>query len=289
MSTTRPICLITVFVCLLTISNFSSVFAAHCWDSAWCNPFTWEDGSDCNWDNPNNWSTACLPEPPGCFPGGCVPGPNDCVVIEQKGPGPCINSDVTIARLMIQQWSWAGAQDGEVSVYSGNVNFGDGVDIADVGTFDSNTEGKGILTVFGGTVTTQAAGSFGLSIGSQFGLTYGRVIMYGGLISVPAVTLDYGDIDLYGGTLECTTDSNFVFSQVRPQNKIDISGGMLHIHDNANGTLSALIAGGRIVSTRGTIGTAAFDGTWTTLTSSNVNMGIPWGPSPAMNATNVHY
>ena len=116
--------------------------------------------------------------------------------------------------------------------------------------------------------------------------------MYGGLISVPAIALYNGDIALYGGTLECIGDSNFVFSQVRPQNKIDISGGMLHIHGDYTITtpnLSALIAGGRIYSSRGTIGTAAFDGTWTTLTSSNVNMGIPWGPSPAANATNVHY
>ena len=177
------------------------------------------------------------------------------------------------------------------SVYSGNVNFGNEIELADSG-IDSNTEGKGLFTVHGGTVTTQSAGSAGLVIGNQFGLTAGRVIMYGGFISVPAVNLYLGDITLYGGTLECTGDSNFVFSLVRSQNKIDVSGGTLHLHGDytiSSPNVPGLITAGRIYSSRGTIGTAVFDGTWTTLTSSNVNMGIPWGPSPAMNATNVHY
>jgi hypothetical protein len=294
MSTTRPICLIIVFVCLLTISNFSYVFADSCFDSGGCynNYYTWNPvGEDCSWDNPDNWDTGFLGA--GCVPGpSCIPGPDDLVIIEQKGPGPCITGDAACARLIIQQWSWVGAPDGEVNVYSGNVNFGDGVDIADVGTFDSNTEGKGILTVFGGTVTTPTAGSFGLSIGSQFGLTYGRVVMYGGSISVPAVTLYYGDIALYGGTLECTTDSNFVFSQVRPQNQIDVSGGTLQLKGNyliTSPNVPGLITGGQIYSSRGSIGVPVFDGTNTILTSSDNNMSRTWGPSPEVNAVNVHY
>ncbi|MGA2678194.1 MAG: hypothetical protein ABSF37_02705 [Sedimentisphaerales bacterium] len=272
MSTTRAICLIAVFVCLLAISDFSY---GDCWDwlSQW-NPV----GSDCNWNNPDNWSCFAQSEPCG-----------DAVI--PTGPiGPCITGDAACCHLMMMPWSWVGAPDCEVDVYSGNVNFGYGVEIATWGTFDSNTSGKGILKVLGGTVTVaQFAGAFGMVIGSQFGLTYGRAIMYGGSISVPAVTLYYGDIALYGGTLECTGDSNFVFSQVRPQNKIDISGGTLHIHGDATSTLSALIVNGRIYSSRGILATPFYDGTWTTLISNYNDMVNAWGPSPANLATNVHY
>ena len=67
-----------------------------------------------------------------------------------------------------------------------------------------------------------------------------------------------GDIALYGGTLECTGDSNFIFSQAQPQNKIDISGGTLQCTGNYNVSspmFPALIAGGLIYSSRGTVGT----------------------------------
>ena len=81
--------------------------------------------------------------------------------------------------------------------------------------------------------------------------------MYGGLISVPRIALQHGDIALYGGTLECTgtIDANFVFYQNWPANKIDISGGTLKFAGDATTALNALKTNGRIYSARGTIGT----------------------------------
>ena len=280
----RKIVSILVLLCLL-VPCYRAI-AADCFN--WSAVADWEGTDDNNWDNVGNWIAN---GDANLFTGVLPPGACTGVVIEQKGPMPCINGDENIARLMIDQWSWPGAADFGVNVYSGNVNFGNEIELADSG-IDSNTEGKGLFTVYGGTITTQTDGAAGLIIGSPYGPTYGRTIMYGGLISVPAIALQNGDIALYGGTLECIGDSNFNVSLVRPLNKIDVSGGTLHLHGDYTITtpsIASLITGGRIYSSRGTIGTAAFDGTWTTLTSSNVNMGIPWGPSPAMNATNVHY
>ena len=268
-STTRLICSIIVFVCLLAINNFSY---GDCWDwiSEW-NPV----GSDCNWNNPENWSCFELSEPCGD------------VVIPPGPIGPCINGDASCCHLMI--WSWIGAPDCEVDVYSGNVLFGHGIEIATWGTFDSDTSGKGILKVFGGTVTAQFEGAFGMVIGSQFDFSYGRVIMYGGNISMPAVTLYYGDITLYGGTLECTADGTFIFNQDRPQNKINVTGGTLKLKGNHATELSNYIASGHIVCLRGgELGTPVYNGTWTTLTGT-ADFNLAWGPTPEDNATNVHY
>jgi hypothetical protein len=123
--------------------------------------------------------------------------------------------------------------------------------------------------------------------------------MYDGLLSVPRITLNDGDITLYGGTLElknsaddANADANFVFSQMFSGNKIDVSGGTLSLagdHMTTDPCLPALIAAGYIYSSRGTLGTPAFDGTWTTLVSSDVNMLRAYNPSPANGATNIRY
>ena len=117
--------------------------------------------------------------------------------------------------------------------------------------------------------------------------------MYGGLISVPRIALCNGNINLYGGTLEYTypdalaaTDPNFIFYQGFPENRIDISGGTLKLKGNYSATstydpnLAGLIASRRIISGRGTLGTPVFDGTYTTLTSTDNNMAQAWNPSP---------
>jgi hypothetical protein len=275
MSTTRPICSIIVFVGLLAISNFSAVLA-----------YSWDDGKgwsgliDCDWSNPGNWS------PPG------VPGPDDIVFIEPKLPGPCITSDAVCLRLIIMHWSWTGAPNIDVTVISGNFNCGDGIYLCAGDVFDSSTNGSAGLNVFGGTVTTPIPEANGLVIGggsTTYGDNYGRVNIYGGLVSVPKIAIYYGDVNLYGGTLECTTDPNFILRQDRPENRINVNGGTLKLKGNHAAELSDYIKNARIVCIRGgTLGAPVYNGTWTTLTGTN-NFNVAWEPSPDMNATNVHY
>ncbi len=162
-----------------------------------------------------------------------------------------------------------------------------------IGDANGPEDGLSIFNVFGGTVTTPTEESAGLRIGGgSTGYTgnYGRVNMYGGLISVPKITLCYGDIALYGGTLECTGgEVNFIFSQERPENRINISGGTLKLDSDSVTTMNTLIASGRIYSARGTLGEPVVLDGYTTLTSSDNNMIRAWNPSPANNARNVHY
>ena len=286
MSTTRPICSIIVFVCLLIISNFSSVFACACGGGFdWCQFYIWHpDGSDCSWDNPDNWDYNV-----GLPPSPYIPGPNDSAFIEPRLPGPCITGDAACACLVIMPWSWTGTPDIDVTVISGNFNCGEGIQISAL----EPTNCIGSLNVYGGTVTAPDAGTWGgLCIGGGrdgYGDNYGKVTMYGGLISVPRIALQFGDVNLYGGTLECTGDGNFIFNQDRPQNKINVNGGTLKLKGNHMAELSNYIASGRIVCLRGgELGAPVYDGTWTTLTDAS-NFNVAWGPQPANNATNVHY
>ena len=270
----RKIVSILALLCFLAISN-----------SAIADQLNWA-GTDANWFSAANW-------------GGAVPTPNDWAAIQPGYTQPIIDGDATCNPLDIEPWSGGGVSSVDMS--SGTLDFGSSLNCATWGTFDTSAPGfsPGILYVHGGTVTTQSTGSSGLVIGSPFGPSVGRVIMYDGLISVPRITLNDGDITLYGGTLELKNsaddtdaDANFVFSQMFTGNKIDVSGGTLRLagdHMTTDPCLPALITAGRIYSARGTLGTPAFDGTWTTLVSSDVNMLRAYNPSPADNATNIHY
>jgi hypothetical protein len=201
---------------------------------------------------------------------------------------PIIDGDAACSPLDIVPWSGGGT--GSVDVNSGNCNFGSALNVATWGDFDSSILGPGILYVHGGTVTTQSDGSAGLVIGSQFGPTAGRVIMYGGLINVPRLSLYNGDIDLYGGTLQ--SDGNFVFAQTHPENKINVNGGTLRIAGNwmnSDPNIPGLMANGRIISRRGgALSAPFFDGTYTVITGTG-DFNCAWNPIPDINATNVHY
>ncbi len=285
----RKIVSILALLCFLAMTNYAM---------AYTDQFNWSYGADwhgttsSDWFDASNWIQHVSPT--GALP----PDLTTFAAIEAKPPMPIINGNASTSRLMIHPWSWAGASDCSVDMNSGTFDCGDGIEVAIVGTYDSNTSGKGIFRVWNGTVTTGADGSEGLNIGSQYNLSYGKVIMYGGLVSVPRISLYYGDIALYGGTLEMTwpgteaTDSNFVFSQTRSQNKIDISGGTLKLKGNYTliaPTLATLAANGRIYSSRGNLGVAAYDGTNTILTSYGSNLTRAWGPTPDNNATNINY
>ncbi len=262
----------------------------------WNTTVVWHNtNSNQDWFDAGNW-VHNAGEPAGAIP----PDGNTFVVIEPY-PGPIINGDAACSALAVLDWSWSGAPSTAVEVNSGDFNAGECIYLASNGTDftygDANSVGTAGLTVLGGTVTTPTSVTGnGLYIGGG-STTYqlmnkGVVTMYGGLISVPRVALYHGNIALYGGTLQCIGDNNFIFYQDYPENKIDISGGTLQLAGNyliTSPNLPGLIAGKSIVSTRGNIGIPVFDGTNTILVSDSVNMLRPWGPSPDMNSTNVHY
>ena len=259
---------ILALLCFLAISN-----------SAIADQINWA-GTDANWFTAANW-------------GGVVPTINDWAAIQPGYTQPRIDGDAACSPLDIEPWSGGGLSS--VDVNSGTLDFGSALNCATWGTFDTSAPGfsPGILYVHGGTVTTQSAGSAGLVIGSQFAPTVGRVIMYGGIISVPIIALQHGDIALYGGTLETVGDGNFVFFTTYPENKIDISGGTLKLTGtDPTGdvtTLTDLKTAGRIYSSRGIIGSPVFDVNYTSITSTDVNMIRAWNPSPAQGTTNIHY
>ena len=253
------------FLCFLAISN--SAIAAQ---------DNWVGAVDANWFNPGNWGNSA------------VPTINDWAAIQPGTFEPRIDGDAACSPLDISPWSGGGT--GSVDVNSGNCNFGSALNVATWGTWDSSVLGPGILYVHGGTVTTQSDGSAGLVIGSQFGTTVGNVIMYGGLISVPTVSLYNGEIDLYGGTLQ--SDGNFVFAQIHSENKINVNGGTLRIAGNwmtSDPNFPGLMTNGRIVCIRGgDLASPVYDGTWTTITGTK-DFSKAYSPIPEMNAVNVHY
>ena len=289
-STTRPICSITVFVCLLI--SVPVAVAAYPWDGS----KEWQPaGGDCSWSNPANWP--CYPIPPEGCP---LPGPGDYVAVLPNQPGPCITGNATCSMLSLNPWdptSWGG-QDTVVTITETalDVNFGAALQINSQVDYDSAAGGRAIVNIYGGTVTTpnpaNSTNLCGIIIGggsSTCGNSYGIVNMYGGLVSVPRIAIYYGDVNLYGGTLECTTDPNFVLRQERTENRINVNGGALKLKGNHAAELGDYITNGRIVCIRGgTLGSPVYDGTWTTLTSTN-NFNVAWGPQPANNATNIHY
>lgn len=263
----------------------------------WNTTVVWHNtNANQDWNDVGNWVHN------GGQPDGIIPPDNNTFVVIEPYPGPIINVSGACSALSVCHWSWSGAPNTAVEV-NGDFNAGGLIWLAsnggDFAYGDTNTVGTAGLTVRSGTVTTpySVAGN-GLFIGGGSNgyslMNRGVVTMYGGLISVPRVALYHGNIALYGGTLECTAESNFTFYQDYPENKIDISGGKLKLagdHTIIEPTLPNLIASGRIYSARGTLGAADYNSTtgYTTVVASDINMAVTWGPSPINGATNVHY
>jgi len=250
---------------------------------------TWEGAIDRNWLNPGNWYDAN--SEPNIYIQALVPSNAD---------GPIIDGDACCMYLNIEPWSQGRSYtEWGVDMNSGTLDCNYGIAIGAFQDFSIADGGIPTFTVHGGTVRQLLSLGDGVLIGGGgdgYGSTFGKLYMYGGYLTTPRLELRNGEILLYGGTLECTGDSNFVFYQTFPDNKIDISGGTLKILGNYNVSspnVPALIAGGLIYSSRGTVGTPVYDVNTNTTTLScvpgSVNMNIPWGPSPANGALNVHY
>ena len=105
--------------------------------------------------------------------------------------------------LNIAWWGWSGSVD-TVTLNSGSLTT-EAINLASGGAFaaDINGVGQAILVMNDGTVTMPMSGATGITLGLPYDYTnYGKVIMNGGLISVPRVAIQHGDIALYGGTFE---------------------------------------------------------------------------------------
>jgi len=265
-----------VILCFLAASNFA-ISAQNNW-----NPV----GLQQDWCDGANWS---LGVPPTGADWACIQ-PGD------VNAEPIINAgcDALADALDIAPWGFGGT--GILTVNGGTATFGSRLGIGNGGDFP-DWAATAYLYVYSGTVTTNTSGSQGLIIGKPYSVNRGSVIMYGGLISVPRISFEHGSIELYGGTLECTGDANFIMFQNRPENKIYVNGGKLKLSGNYLTTdpcLPSLIANGRLLSSRGTLGTPVYnttgpDANYTTITSTNNDFNTAWDPSPVNNATNVHY
>ena len=278
----RKIVSIVTLLCFLAIGNSAMAFG-------WNPNNTWEGAIDRNWLNPGNWYDAN--SEPNIYIQALVPSNAD---------GPIIDGDACCMYLNIEPWSQGRSYtEWGVDMNSGTLDCNYGIAIGAFQDFSIADGGIPTFTVHGGTVRQLLSLGDGVLIGGGgdgYGSTFGKLYMYGGYLTTPRLELRNGEILLYGGTLECTGDSNFVFYQTFPDNKIDISGGTLKILGNYNVSspnVPALIAGGLIYSSRGTVGTPVYDVNTNTTTLScvpgSVNMNIPWGPSPANGALNVHY
>jgi hypothetical protein len=266
----------------------------------WSTTVVWHNSTaDQNWFNAGNWVNN------GGQPNGIIPPDVNTWTVIEPYPGPRIDGDAVCSGLGVAYWAWSNSPSMAVEVDSGTLAAGEVIGLSAGDNYageDPNGFGSAGLTVRGGTVTTPLASGnagSGLIIGGG-GSTYsptnvGKVKMYGGDINVPRIALQHGDIALYGGTLECSRPGNFVFFQNYSTNRIDISGGTLKLAGDYSSTslydpnMVSLIANGRIVSMRGTLGTPVFDGNYTTLTSSGNIMTGTWGPTPVNNATEIHY
>ena len=200
-------------------------------------------------------------------------------------------------------WSWpyATGVNGEfgVDMNSGTFDCNYGISIGAWGVYENQTDttfGIPRFRVYGGTVTQSAKGvnaPDGILIGggdTGFRTLMGRLYMYGGTVIADRIELRFGQINLFGGTLQCEGDANFIVYQNKPENKINVSGGTLKLKGNHVAELTDLYKNGRIIATRGgAVGTPVFDGTYTTITGTAANFNLAWNPIPEMNAVNVHY
>ncbi len=185
MSATRPFCSIIIFVCILNICCFSTALAYEHTIYVW-NPV----GSDCNWNNPDNWNYG-------------VPMPEFQAIIEPKLPSPCIYGDAACAFLTIAPWSWTGAPDISVDMYSGTFNCNYGISIGAWGTYSNQTDNTTIpcFNVYGGTVNQSASPGDGILIGggdTGYRDLMGKMNVYGGYVTARRIELRFGEINLFG-------------------------------------------------------------------------------------------
>ena len=291
---------IMLFVCLLA----PVAMAAYPWD----NQLEWRSTAvDANWYNPANWSQeGTLPCPPASSGG---PGPNFyCAVLpNQPGPklGPVDAPNATCAQLSLNPWdptSWGG-QDVNVTILATaqDINCGSDIELNSWVDYDSylgtaSLVSRAILNVYGGTVRTpnpaNATNLCGLHVGGGgdgFGLSYGMLNIYGGIVNVPRLEIQFGEVGLYGGTLQVNTDPNFVMSTSHPENLIKVDGGTFILTGNHTADINTLRVSNNIICERGTLRDPVYDaGPNTTTLIADINYCV-WNPSPANGATNVHY
>jgi hypothetical protein len=280
----RKIVSIVALLCFLGVSNHAMAYN-------WSPNTTWHGDVDANWFNPLNWWVSDT-DP------NKVPDIDYQALIEPKGQYPTIDGDATCGFLNIMPWSWPGVGDFSVDMNSGTFDVNFGISIGAWGDYDSaGGSGTPVFTVNNGTVTVLTTPGDGILVGGGsdgYAATQGKLYMYGGTVQSDRIELRHGQIHLNGGTLDCNSATGFKVYQNSPANKIDISGGTLKVRGDWTGSLNepclpGLIRNGRIYSARGVIGTPVFDGNFTTVTSTDNNMAQAWNPSPANNATNVHY
>ncbi len=273
-----------LFVCLLSSSSY-----AFNWGPA----TTWHGDADANWFNPANWYVSET-DP------NAVPDINYHAIMEPKWANPIIEGDAACGYLNIMPWSWSFAtgENGEwgVDMVSGTFDCNYGISIGAWGVYGNQldtTYGIPRFRVYDGTVrqTNGTAAPDGILIGggdSGFRDLMGKLYMYGGTMYARRLELRFGEINLFGGTLECN-DVNFIFYQNRPQNKINVNGGTLKVEGDHTAEFNGYIASKRMVAMRGgEIGSPVYSGGYTTITGTG-NMNVAWNPVPEMNGTNVHY
>ncbi|MGA2323922.1 MAG: hypothetical protein ABSG22_08750, partial [Sedimentisphaerales bacterium] len=290
---------IMLFVCLMS-TVCSAVNIPADW---WIYQLEWNGSAhDANFNNPANWNVELQS---GQIPNGPDANNRTCVLPNQ--PGPRIEGSAKSYLLELNPWDptpW-GTQDVNVTITATatDVNFGSCVCINSEVSYDSylgtsSLASRAIVNVYGGTVTTPGpyinqGGSCGIHVGGgsdNYGLSYGMLNIYGGIVNVPRLGLHFGEIGLYGGTLRVTGDGNFVVTTDHPLaslNKIRIDGGTFILLGDHTTDINTLRTGGFVVCDRGTLRDPVFDGTWTTLIA-DINYCV-WQPTPANGATNVHY
>jgi Concanavalin A-like lectin/glucanases superfamily len=291
---------IMLFLCLLATVSSAVNMPVNFWDYQ----LEWKGGTDADWANPGNWT----PENLAGIPPATGPEPNNRCAVLPNQPGPRITGNATCLMLELNPWdptSW-GAQDVNLTITAtaADVNFGSCVCINSEVSYDSYLgtsylASRAIVNVYGGTVATPGpymnqTGMCGISVGGgsdNYGLSYGMLNIYGGLVSVPKAALFFGEIGLYGGTLQVTGDPNFTISSTHPLaalNKVRIDGGTLILAGNHATDINTFRTGGFVVCDRGTLRDPVYDGSaWTTLVA-DINY-CTWNPSPANGAINVHY
>jgi len=295
---------IMLFVCLMAPVAMAGY--------PWNNQIEWQSGAaDGNWFTAANWNQeGDLP----CPNDGTGPGPDFYCAVLPNQPGPRIgnspddiqsnNGNATASMLSLNPWdptSWGG-QDCNVTINAsaGDCNFGCAVQINSQADYDSTLGynvfvSSAIVNQYGGTVRTpnpDGQGYYGLTVGgggSQYGGSYGVYNLYGGLADFPRIRLYFGQINIYGGTMQAT-DGNFVFAQYHPENKINVNGGTLKVAgEDRTAAFLDYIKNGRLVCIRGgELASPVYSGGYTVVTGT-ADFNLAWGPIPEMNATNVRY
>ncbi|MGD0597966.1 MAG: hypothetical protein ABSA64_10670, partial [Sedimentisphaerales bacterium] len=213
---------IMLFVCLLA----PVAMAAYPWNGQ----LEWNASArDADWYNAANWNNEGIPP---CPNDGTGPGPDNWSVVPPNQPGPRITGNATTSMLFLNGWDptgWGG-QDVNVTITetASDCNFGACIQINASVDYDSYLGGptlvnRAIFNVYGGTVHTDLNGGTGNGTGvtvgggsSSFGMSYGQLNIYGGEVNVPRLVLNFGEVGLYGGTLQISGDSNFSVNTNHP-------------------------------------------------------------------------